>query len=275
LEGVRREAGAREGRGQLAGEVVVGHVQRLELLLLGRRHPGEGLRDGPLQAVAAQVEALESSERGEECREAAGETVGAEVKDAEAVAGGVGPGGRRDGPSESVAVETELGDAVAEVPYGGWQGPREAVAGEVERGERGRVAELERDGAGQGVGGEVDGVERGEGAEVRWEAAGERGGGEADGDEEEGRVGGERQVGARGGGRGGGGVAAEGPAVGRGPAEPPPEAERRGGVPGGELRVGPLPLQRRLDLGEEQRHVGVGGGRGQRHRGGQAEEEEG
>ena len=34
---------------------------------------------------------------------------------------------------------------------------------------------------------------------------------------------------------GGGGVAAEGPAVGRGPAEAPPEAERRGGVPGGEL----------------------------------------
>ena len=59
---------------------------------------------------------------------------------------------------------------------------------------------------------------------------------------------------------GGGGVAAEGAAVGRGPAEAPPEAERRGGVPGGELRVGPLALQRGLHLGEEQRDVGVGGG---------------
>jgi len=72
-----------------------------------------------------------------------------------------------------------------------------------------------------------------------------------------------------------GGVAAEGLAVGRGPAEAPPEAERRGGVPGGELRVGPLALQRGLHLGEEQRDVGVGGGRGQWQHGGQAEEGEG
>ena len=72
-----------------------------------------------------------------------------------------------------------------------------------------------------------------------------------------------------------GGVAAEGLAVGRGPAEAPPEVERRGGIPGGELHVGPLALQRELHLGEEQRDVGVGGGRGQRQRGSQAEEGEG
>ena len=50
--------------------------------------------------------------------------------------------------------------------------------------------------------------------------------------------------------------------------------EEESGV-GGELRVGPLALQRGLHLGEEQRDVGVGGGRGQRQRGGQAEEGEG
>ena len=50
--------------------------------------------------------------------------------------------------------------------------------------------------------------------------------------------------------------------------------EEESGV-GGELRVGPLALQRGLHLGEEQRDVGVGGGRGQRQRGSQAEEGEG
>ena len=173
---------------------LLGHRAAAGLAHEADDHPGDAAgaeargRHALAQRRAAQPEA---SERGEERREAAGEAVGAEVKDAEAVAGGVGPGRRRDGPREGVAVEAGLGDAVAEVPYGGGQVPVEAVPGEVERGERRHVAELEWDGAREGVGGEVDGVERREGAEVRREATGERGGGEADGDEEESGVGGE------------------------------------------------------------------------------------
>ena len=227
---------------------LLGHCAAAGLAYEADDHPGDAAgaevrgRHALAQRRAAQPEA---SERGEERREAAGEAVGAEVKDAEAVAGGVGPGRRRDGPREGVAVEAELGDAVAEVPYGGGQVPVEAVPGEVERGERRHVAELEWDGAREGVGGEVDGVERGEGAEVRREATGERGGGEADGDEEESGVGGEGQVAG-----GGGGVAAKGPAI---------------GVGGGRG-------QRDQPSGLE---VGRPHGRGQRQRGGQAEEGEG
>lgn len=145
------QAQGRKAQRQLAGEIVVRKVEHLEA-----SHRGEGLRYGSLEAFAAEVEALEATEAREEHREIAGEAVGVEVKNPETVTRIVGPRRRRYRSRESVAVEAELGEAVAELPYGGRERAGEGVAGEVELGQSGRVAELERDGAGERVGGELE-----------------------------------------------------------------------------------------------------------------------
>lgn len=176
---------------------------------------------------------MEAAEACEERREVTGEVVGTEVKKAEAVVGGVGSCRHGDSFGENVAMEAEINEAFTQVPHGGREWATESDAGEVEVGESGRVAETRGGWAGEGVGGEVEGGEGGEGTKVGREAAGEGGVGEADGGEEEGGVVGEGDVGAC-----GYGVACEGMASGRGLAEAVPEAERHGGVPGGELGVG-------------------------------------